>query len=162
MFSIDVLRRAPSPCWRDQQNLEWSEQKCKLETVVWSKIEVFQNWCVKATYVYLKNRWAQVLHERVRILTWVFLLQINHRYISVCSPLINFCTSHGSLQQNGISSHLVNILSSILLLAAELSVEEPELWPLPPCLAMSGAERVLKCWKNQLHVRVFTGLFLFN
>ena len=39
----------------------------------------------------------------------------------------------------------MNILSSILLLAAELSVEEPELCPLPPpCLAMSGADRVLK------------------
>ena len=61
MFSIDVLRRAPSPCWRDQQNLEWSEQKCKLETVVWSKIEVFQNWCVKATYVYLRRLYSYIL-----------------------------------------------------------------------------------------------------
>ena len=110
MFSIDVLRRAPSPCWRDQQNLEWSEQKCKLETVVWSKIEVFQNWCVKATYVYLKNRWAQVLHERVKILTWVFLLQINYRYISVSSPLINFCTSHGNWNWNLISPREHSIL----------------------------------------------------
>ena len=99
---------------------------------------------------------GMVLHERVKIITFVFLWQINHRYISVCSPLINICTLHRRLQQNGISSHLVNILSSILLLAAELSVEVPELWPLPPCLAMSGAERVLKCWKNQFHVHIFT------
>ena len=31
-----------------------------------------------------------VLHERVKILTWVSLLQINHRYISVCSLLLTF------------------------------------------------------------------------
>ena len=105
---------------------------------------------------------GMVLHKRVKIITSVFLWQINHRYISVCSPLINICNLHRRLQQNGISSHLVNILSSILLLAAELSVEVPELWPLPPCLAMSGAERVLKCWKNQLHVHILTGPFLFN